>query len=238
MASATLSIMSLYEWANDTEHDLFELLVIPETITKSVLVHNILMQAAPFEVAYADPEIMHDLIGIWSNANIDKWNRWAELWENSTEFNPLENFDRYEHEEIEHSGTDEDEKTQTRNLAGSNNRTQNLSDNETKNLTNERKVSAYDSSDYQNKERETQTGTDNVSHTGTDNVSSTDTGTIGDVGSYTYGHNIERDAHFHGNIGTTSMARLFTEMAEVGENWDLYAKITQDFIGEFCVMVY
>lgn len=255
MASATLTILGLYNWAIDhNETDIFDGLTVPVTVTKDHVVKNILMQAAPFEVAYADPDVMRELISIWSNANIVKWNRWADSWTKANEFNQLENFDRTEHEEIAHSGTDLTGNTQTRNLAGSSNRTQNLADNETRNLsdaetrnlTDEHKVSAFDSSDYQNKDRDTHTGTDTISHTGTvgsthtgtDNVALTDTGTITDSGAMTHGHEIERDARFHGNIGVTSLAQLLEGYNAAAENWDLIAKITQSFIKEFCIMVY
>ncbi|MBO5662608.1 MAG: hypothetical protein J6S12_01965 [Alphaproteobacteria bacterium] len=255
MASATLTILGLYNYVNAHEEpDLFQNLVLPNTMVRDVLVNNILMQAAPFEMVYPDPDILRGLVGVWSNKNIEKWNRWADSWTKANAFNQLENFDRTETETIAHTGKDENGNTQTRNLAGSNNRTanltdaetRNLTDAETRNLTDEHKVSAYDSSDYQNKDRDTHTGTDNtthtgtdnITHTGTDNIAMTDTGTIKDEGSLTYGHNIGRNARFHGNIGVTSLAQLLTGYDEAAENWDLYALITNDFIREFCVMVY
>lgn len=255
MASAQVTILSLYNYLNDNDRPgLFSSFVVPEGIDKTVVVNNILMQAAPFEILYGDPEIMRDFIGIWSAANLAKWGRWVDSWNKANAFNQLENFDRTEDESIEHSGTDENENTQTRNLAGTDNRTQNLTDAETRNLTDaetrnltdEHKVSAFDSSDYQNKDRDTHSGTDNVSHTGTDtinhtgtdNTQRTDTGTVSDDGSFTYGHNIDRHARFHGNIGITSLAQLLTGYDQAAADWDIYARITQEFIKEFCILVY
>lgn len=286
MASSTMTILSLYKYMKRNDDDLFDDLVVPEGVDTEVLINNILMQAAPFEVLYPDPEVMKDAIGFWSEASLDKWQKWADAWEYASEFNPLENFDRTETEEIAHSGTDTTGNTQTRNLAGSDTRTanlqeqatknlqdlntknlsqletRNLTDAETKSLTDEHKVSAFDSSTYAPKDQDTHTGTDNITHTGTDTVANTgtdkvertgtdtlattgtdkhdttDTGTVADQGATVYGHEISRNARYHGNIGVTSLAQLLTSYDEAAENWDLYAVITADFIKRFCIMVY
>lgn len=255
MATMSLSILGLYNWCAEMDQDsIFSEFVVPESVDTEVLENNILMQAAPFEICYADPDVLRELIGAWSASRLPVWNKIEDLWSKSEEFNPLENFDRTETETIEHSGTDTQGNTQTRNLAGADNRTQNLADNETRNLsdsetrnlTDEHKVSAYDSSNYSAKDLDTHTGSDTfahtgtvgTTHTGTDNRSMTDTGTIADQGAFVHGHKIGRQARYHGNVGVTSLARLFQETAELSEKWDLYAIITQEFIQEFCVMVY
>ena len=287
MATLNMSIIGLYDWCvSRGEPDLFQSLTVPDSIEKTVLVNNILMQAAPFEVLISDPDILRQMIGIWSAAHLDMWERWAEAWERAAEFNPLENFDRYEEDHEAHSGTDQQNNTQTRNLAGTDNRTvnltdeetrdltnqrtdnltdqetRNLTDTETKNLTREHKVSAFDSSAYSPKDQDTDTGTDTqthtgtdtqthtgtvtdtgtgtdtIDHTGTDNRATSDTGTVQDQGSTIHGHKIDRTAHYHGNIGVTSLAQLLESYDAAVEKWDLVAKITQDFIKEFCIMVY
>lgn len=223
MATMSLSILGLYNWCAEMDQDsIFSEFVVPESVDTEVLENNILMKAAPFEICYPDPDVLRELIGAWSASRLPVWNKIENLWTRSEEFNPLENFDRTETETIEHSGTDTNGNTQTRNLAGSDNRTPNLTD--------EHRVSAYDSADYSAKDRDT--------HTGTDNRSMTDTGTIADQGAFVHGHKIGRQARYHGNIGVTSLARLFEETADLSEKWNLYAIITQEFIQEFCVMVY
>lgn len=319
MATLTLSILGLYNYVKAKgENDLFEFLNVPETVEKDVVVNNILMQAAPFEILYPDADVLRDMIGIWSDAHAIMWEKWAETWELSQEFNPLENFDRSESETEQHSGQDMQTNTQTRNLAGSDTRTANLTDQETRdttdtrtlntedkrtanltntetrnlsdqrtdnltdtntrNLVDEHKVSAYDVSTYSPKDQDTHTGTDTVqhtgtsttlgtgtdtvtqtgtdttthkgtdtttgtgtdtmTHTGTDTHNTTDTGTVQDAGSTIHGHKIERLARYHGNIGVTSLSQLATSWLSTVEEWDLVAKITQDFISEFCIMVY
>ena len=302
MASATLTILGLYNWLQSKNVDLFSELVLPADVDENVLVNNILMQSAPFESVYSDADVLRELIGVWSDAHVEMWEKWAEAWSQALEFNPMENFDRTEHEEIKNSGKDTVDNTETRNLAGSDQRTANLQTQETRNLTDERtanltdadtknlqtqktlnltdaetknlsdehKVSAYDSSTYAQKDLDTHTGTDNFTHTGTDTVnetgtdtivhsgtdtmrgtgtdtvnetgtdthSTTDTGTVRNAGETNFGKNVTRDARYHGNIGVTSLSSLLNDWLDVSEKWDIYAKITQDFIREFCVMVY
>lgn len=140
----SLSILGLYNYCLDHNDDLFESLTVPEEVDKDVLVNNIIMQAAPFETLYPDPDVMKSFIGIWSEANAEKWQKIADLWVEAQEFNPLENFDRTEEETIQNSGKDQDDNTQTRNLSGSDNRTVNLQDQRTANLTNERTADLTD----------------------------------------------------------------------------------------------
>ena len=233
-----MTIIGLNKWAEDHGGDLFANLTLPGGMVKQTLVNNIIMQAAPFEVYYPDPDVMTEAIGFWSAANLEKWNRWADSWTKANAFNQLENFDRSETEDITHSGKDVSGNLQTRNLSGTDNRTQNLTDGETRNLTDELKKSAYDSSAYSPYEQTTHTGTDTVTHTGTDNRSMTDGGTVLDQGDFTHGHKIGRTARFHGNIGVTSLAQLLEGYNAAAEKWDLYARITQDFLQEFCILVY
>lgn len=135
MASAKLTTLAFYKWKIEHDDDLFSELVLPEEVNREVLINHILLESTPFECLYTDPDVYQFIIGVWSRANLEKWQKWVDAWEASSEFNPLENFDRAEHEVIQNSGTDENETTQTRNLAGSDNRTANLSNAETKNLT-------------------------------------------------------------------------------------------------------
>ena len=223
MATMSLSILGLVNYLQDTGGDsLFKDMEIPEGVDATILQNNILMQASPFEILYPDPDVLRGMIGVWSNARLEFWEKVVDTWSKADDFNQLENFDRSEDETIEHSGTDTVGNTQTHDLDGKNNRTANL--------TQEHKVSAYDSSSYSPKDQQTTTGTDNYY--------TEDNGTITDQGATVYGHKIGRQARYHGNIGVTSLAQLIEGYNDVADRWDIYALITQEFIKEFCVMVY
>ena len=103
---ATLSPLGLYNW-DDT---LFNLMTIPSALDKDTLVQNILAETAELEVLYPNPVILKNLIGVWSAKQIDVWNR---LYQSTQyEYNPIENYNRYETGSengtgsTTHSGTD------------------------------------------------------------------------------------------------------------------------------------
>lgn len=208
---AKITLYGFSKWMHDTGKDLFELLELPAGIDKTTLVNHILLQGGEFETLYADPNFLHDAIGTWSN----KWQRTFEKWISalSLEYNPLDNYDRTE------TWTDTGMQTDQ----GSNSSTTNSSSNTSNELTN--KVSAYDSSDFSNKDKSTSTGSD------TGNVTSSG------QNSNTMNSSLTHNARIHGNIGvTTSMQLLESELYI--DQWNIIEHITDLFLNEFCIMVY
>lgn len=104
--SANISPLGLYQWDNT----LFDLMQIPEALDKNTLVDNLLAETAELEVLYPNPVVLKNLIGVWSNKNIDVWNRLYAT--TKYEYNPIENYNRYETGSTggggttTHSGTD------------------------------------------------------------------------------------------------------------------------------------
>ena len=87
---ANLSPLGLYSWDNT----LFDLMEIPDALDKDVLIQNILAETAELEVLYPNPVVMKNLLGVWSRKQIDVWNK---LWQTTQyEYNPIENYNRYE----------------------------------------------------------------------------------------------------------------------------------------------
>lgn len=123
MSSAKLTMISFYQHLKSINDDLFKNLNIPESIDKEVLINNILLEGAEFEVLYSNPYLMQDAIGVWST----KYARTFEKWVNALniDYNPLENYDRIEDYTDDSSG------------------------NTTNNSIDESKKSAYDSVNYQ-----------------------------------------------------------------------------------------
>ena len=177
MSSAKITLFTFARWMNENGKDLFLNLTVPQGIQKSVLVDNILLRGGEFEVVYSDPDFMQYAIGSWSA----KWQRTMQKWIEalSIDYNPLENYDRYEQIQDKSKKTNNMDRTldhrdetlintqdlrtlntdslNTRNLMDE--ETRDLKDKETRDLddvttynhtTNtEQLVSAYDSSAYQ-----------------------------------------------------------------------------------------
>jgi hypothetical protein len=177
MSSAKITLFTFARWMNENGKDLFLNLTVPQGLQKSVLVDNILLRGGEFEVVYSDPDFMQYAIGSWSA----KWQRTMQKWIEalSIDYNPLENYDRYETIQDKSEKTNKMDRTldhrdetlintqdlrtlntnslNTRNLMDEENR--NLTDKETRDLDDtttynhttktEELVSAYDSSSYQ-----------------------------------------------------------------------------------------
>lgn len=94
MSTAKITLFSFARWMNENNKDLFANLTLPQGLQKSTLVDNILLRGGEFEVVYSDPNFMQYAIGSWSQ----KWYRTMQKWIEalSIDYNPLENYDRYE----------------------------------------------------------------------------------------------------------------------------------------------
>lgn len=121
--------LTLIGMNNFLDDHLFDNMQLPSGIDTDVVKNNILMRGGEFEVIYADAYLNQALIGNWSK----KWYRTFEKWVNAQniDFNPIENYDRYEETSDTGSVSAQDHSTAT----GSG--------------SSEDKVSAYDSSTYQ-----------------------------------------------------------------------------------------
>ena len=103
---ATLSPLGLYRW----DETIFDLMQIPSALDKPTLIDNLLSETAELEVLYPNPVVFKNLVGVWSAKQIDIWNRLYAT--TQYEYNPIENYNRYETGSEDgtgrttHSGTD------------------------------------------------------------------------------------------------------------------------------------
>ena len=195
MASATMTLMGLYNY--DTT--LFDFLTLPEDIDKDTLVDNILLRSGDFEVLYPNFDFLKFSIGAWAR----KWQPTFERWITALqiEYNPLENYDRKE------------DWTDTRNGQTSG------STSGTTNTTSTNKVSAYDATDFSNKDQNEIYGSDSSSSSGESHEGA------------------KHDGRIHGNIGVTTSQQMLTQELDIGY-WNIYEKITDLFLTEFVLPVY
>ena len=110
---STMSPLGLYRW-DDT---IFDLMQIPEALDKPTLIDNLLTETAELEVLYPNPVVFKNLVAVWSAKQIDIWNRLYAT--TQYEYNPIENYNRYETGSEDgtgrttHSGTDTSADTTT-----------------------------------------------------------------------------------------------------------------------------
>lgn len=125
------------------------------------------------------------------------------------EYAPLENYDRHE------DWTDTLDSDGTSRTTGTNDTSTSGT------VTTD--VSAYDSSSYQPKDKVTSSET--IDNDTTEN----NTSTLDNEGVHT--------GRIHGNIGVTTSQQMLESELDLGY-WNIYSRITDMFLREFCIMIY
>ena len=86
----TLSVNGLYQYDNT----LFDGMVIPPAMNKTVLINYIIMECAELEILIPNPDTLKVLIESWS---ISRLHSWIRLYESTVQdYNMIENYDRTE----------------------------------------------------------------------------------------------------------------------------------------------
>lgn len=204
MSSAKLTLIGLYEY----DPHLFDNLNLPEGIDKDTLVESILTRSGDFEALFPDPVYMKYAIGAWARKWQPTFIRWITAL--SIEYEPLENYDRYEH------WTDNKDSQVYGAAIGS---TSGKTDSTTTN-----KVSADDAGDAFTSRDQTE-------------IHGTDSGSSLSNTSNTVDDDNEHDGHIHGNIGVTTSQQMLLSELDLGY-WNIYEKITDLFLTEFVIPIY
>jgi len=251
MSSAKLTLLGFNSYFNNMNDDLFKYLTVPTGLTKETLTDNILMRGGEFEVLYSDPDFMQKSIGAWS----EKWQGTMKRWVDALaiDYNPLENYDRFEDwtDENEGSGASSSESISNRGSGRSESTSSKSESTDTQ--TNERdsknppthttEKSSFDSSTYQPYTKETDTGKwtqkDEVEGTQSTGFSASENENINvkDNNSSVLNNNAVHSGRIHGNIGVTTSQQMLTQELELGY-WNVYEKITELFLQEFVIPVY
>lgn len=186
MRIAILTLWGMYK----AYPEILDKIDLPEEMDRETMKDYIFMYAGANEARYGDPELMERLVNRWFSARKHDFGMmWRAL---HTDYNPIENTDRYEDFWENTDRTDEGTENRTednsvqRNSSGQNSQKSSVTGNSngtgssngtstrTPNLTSEETVSAFDSDTYQPNKRSTQSGmeTTESNETSTSNASS------------------------------------------------------------------
>ena len=247
MIQATLSLQGMYEYDNSVLSGFR----VPEGIDRNTTIYNLIVATAPFEIVYPNIPILQSRITQWCNMRMPVWEKLYET--TQYDYNPIENYNRNEIWHDNRKGTNErkdstnisttreNELNQTQTDGGSGsgesagtntandtrqkwgfnsdvpaNAEKNIHDGtEKNNSTNEY---SNNSSAHQNTN-----GTETTKHGGSVNDSSTD--------------DAWHSGHMFGNIGVTTTQQMIKEEREIVE-FSVMKYIIDDFIHEFCIMVF
>lgn len=213
---ARLTLWGIYQY----DSTLFDGVVLPDGIDKDNLVANIMRNSGDLYPYHQVPEYLKSNINYWFSRRLFDFERMYEALR--VEYSPIENYDRKENttRNYENSGTDKESTT-----LGSTTTSTNIGSND-----NENKVSAYNESDYTNREKDTQSYNSTLTNTG----SGTDTKQT----EYGLKRKEVEDVRVHGNIGVTTSQQMIESEMELRAKYDIYKIISREFEREFLVQVY
>lgn len=241
---AKLTLIGMYNYFDEfTDNDLFDNLTMPSGINIDDVKNTILLNGGEFETLYANPDFMRLAIGAWSS----KWERTFNKWITALniDYEPLNNYDRTETATDTDTGTINTENFQMSENNFShettNNINKNVSDNGIKTTTTENKRYSFNENDATPTDESTVTETPTLQTTeiGTENgtAEGSDTGhaegNIQTTNDLTKTHTMRA----YGNIGVTTSQQMLESELKIAK-WNIYEKIADIFISEFCIMVY
>ena len=252
---ATLSIFGLYNYDNT----IFDLMYYPDGFTddeKQTVRDNILIECAELEVLYPNPDVMKNIISIWSRKELPYWNRVYKAAQ--LDYNPIENYRRNESEVIkddrtvQHSGTDKAYQTGSDTLrrTGEDITEVESSGNDTAsgNDTTDHKITGYDSNTLVPNTQDKTTYGKKIDTTSegiqTVKYGSVETENINNVNNMIHGEQInhggstDRAVLAYGNIGVTTSQEMLTQEMEVAKIINVMQIIIDSFKNRFCILVY
>ena len=225
---ATLDIIGLYNYNNH----LFDDMLVPDSISRDDVVHEILETCAELEVLYPDYDFMKSAIGHWSAVEMATWTRVEAL--TLAEYNPIENYDRKEY--AVDTGIHKRDSTHNnfRNATG-NGTDESLANNTSTSDTLD-KVAGYNSETMATNGKQT-----NIAASGAqgknDSKSQTAEAESGNTKDNDVDNNI-RQLRAHGNIGVTTVAEMMAGELDVYPRINLINYIVESFKTRFCLLVY
>lgn len=250
---ATISPLGLYQW----DETIFDLMTIPTALDRDTLIDNLLAETAELEVLYPNPVVFKNLVGVWSHKQLDIWNRLYAT--TQYEYNPIENYNRYETGSEDgggrttHSGTDTTAETTTH--SGTDRRVidRDMGGSDTNTATSESGhfIAGYnsqasgDNDGLVKQTRDDGEAENTTTYGSTEDV--TDALTHGEqivkTGNMVHGEQVattsegSHELHAHGNIGVTTTQELIREQRDI-ELFNLYDIIIEDFKMRFCILIY
>ena len=237
------------------------------TIDSDTVVENLLVECAEFEILYADFNALKRIIKIWSAKEKPVWQKMFNTV--CYKYNPIWNKDGKTTWTERQTGTGSKTETETGTKSGSGNDTITDDYTSTSDTTNKTsgtgsssrngtdettgKVSAYNSTDFQNREQNNSTNTESNSSESTEDFTGkgtvTNKGTKKNVSSTSETNNVSRETNDQsngettheqqdtGNIGVTMTQQMITAEREIAL-FNIIDFIINDFKERFCLRIY
>ena len=226
-----ISLMGLMNYDPDLFHDA----VFPEDMDRDVVIDNLIMECAELEVIYASPQFMKYAIGRWCRKEFTVWTKLYNT--EKLEYEPLWNVDGTVTETEVVDRTRSGSNSGTTGSSSTSSNTKNNTGTDSDSGTNTEAVTGYNSSTWQDHQKNTNSNTKTLNLTETDQGSISGTGTNSGEYDETEGTEVERTTRRTGNIGVTSSQQLLREEREVNQ-FNTMDYIINSFKKRFCLLVY
>lgn len=213
---ARISLYGFYQYDNT----LFDGVVLPSGMDRDILIADIMRNSGDLYTYYQVPEQLKRNITFWFSRRLFDFERMFQALR--AEYSPIENYDRIESVKREHKNSGQDKEVIT--LGSKSTLTHSGND------IAETQVSAYNESEYTNRDKETQ----NYNTTTETQGSGNDTTTT----DYGMTRNESEEARVHGNIGVTTTQQMINEEMKLRAQYDIYRIIAMEFEREFLVQIY
>ena len=200
----TIPLLTLYNWDSTLFSNNFH---VPDRIDKEHLFDLLMFECGEMELLYSEPTVFALNLETWSKKRLKVWEKLLDTLE--YDYNPIYNYDRFEDYTDKGSGN--------RKISSTNN-----SKNGGEDTTTE-KVSAFNTSDWENRAKS------NTEYGGTNTQTGTETENSGNEFTHT--------AHLRGNIGVTTTQQMIDEQRRI-VNYTVEDTIIHDFKYHFLLGVY
>jgi hypothetical protein len=226
-----MSVWGLYQ----SDPTIFNGLQVPDGVDKENVKDNILLESETLEVLYSDPTFLKAAITVWSTERLSIWQRLYET--TQYEYNPIENYDRYEEGSNSNSGTSSGSNTASE--SGESSGTSSTESTGTSSGQNESISSntAYDSNTFADSSKGTSSGTNETENSESRETSNSDSRTSSNSGSNEFENSGTFTTHIHGNIGVRSSQELIEQERRIA-TFCITSYIVEEFIDKFCIGVY
>lgn len=216
MALAKISLLGMFGYFDAKDEDLFELLSLPEGMSKETFTDTLFLDYGERACLYTNPELFKRMIGAWSGKWSVELSRIAKTL--LDDYEPLWNIDRYE--EV----TDAIADTTNEGISG----TLTATNGTTNSQTVENTTSAYNSSAYEpdNKSQLNGSGSESISQSS------------GSERENEYNRDFTHNGHYYGNGGITMSQQMAESEVKLREKYNLYHEACKLFADDLLLYIY
>lgn len=240
MAHGKVTLFGMEHYLNLENDSMFKDIVLPTAVDKDTFLNQLMLTGGEFALLYMDPDFMKTMVTHWSYKNLVPFTRIFEAY-NKT-YDPLSNYDRTEEfSDSEVSlGSEESNNSSSGSSSSAGNTVNSLSSRSDITGSETGKVSAFDDSNFSNKDQKDTSSSANGNEQGS-NISNEETSESHSDNGSRNTNNSRTSVHsgrLYGNIGITSSQQLLEAELSLRSKFNPYDLMVDSFIQEFLIPVY